>query len=83
MSEPTTPSQSPAPHHRRGLVALVVIWAIFGVRIGVAIARREALSGDLLSLMILAFAVVTAVLGSRIWLMVHDARARRLGLAGT
>jgi hypothetical protein len=51
---------------------LPIVWAGLGIRLAVAFARNESVREDFLSLALVAFLMTTAVLGSRVWLWIHD-----------
>ena len=51
---------------------LPVVWAGLGARLMVALVRNESIREDFLSLALVAFFMTSAVLGSRVWLWLHD-----------
>ena len=67
----TTPYTEPV-HRSRWRYLLPLVWVALGARILVALSRGEPLQNDFLSLALVAFFMTTAVLGSRVWLWLHD-----------
>ena len=62
----------PSAHRSRWRYLLPIVWLGLGARVVVAFARGESVRDDFLSLALVAFFMTTAVLGSRIWLWIHD-----------
>jgi hypothetical protein len=58
--------------HSRWALLLPLVWLALGVRIAIALVRGQSVREDFLSLALVAFLMTSAVLGSRIWLWVHD-----------
>jgi hypothetical protein len=59
----------------RANVALMVSWVVLGVVLGLAVAQGASFAGGL-TLVGVAFFVLTALLGSRLWLALSDAHAK-------
>jgi hypothetical protein len=57
---------------------LPLVWAGLAARLGAAFARNEPFEQDFLSLALVAFFMTTALLGSQIWVWLHD-RWEQLG----
>ena len=53
-------------------LGLFVVWIVLAVRIGLALVRNEPFSGDL-GIPLIALFAITAVLGSRVWSLLHPA----------
>jgi uncharacterized membrane protein YsdA (DUF1294 family) len=51
---------------------LPLVWAGLGARLAIAVMRHESIREDFLSLALVAFLMTSAVLGSRVWLWIHD-----------
>lgn len=51
---------------------LPVVWLGLAARLAVALAHHEPIRNDFLSLALVAFLMSSALLGSRIWLWIHD-----------
>jgi hypothetical protein len=49
-------------------VLLVLAWAVLGVRVVVGFVHRESFQNDAPTLELLGFVILSAVLGSRVWL---------------
>jgi hypothetical protein len=81
-SRPALPSSSDNAGRSAWRFLLPVVWAGLGARLVVALARNESVREDFLSLALVAFFMTTAVLGSRVWLWLHD-HWDRLPLART
>ncbi|MBX3263571.1 MAG: hypothetical protein KIS78_28065 [Labilithrix sp.] len=80
MADRSLPVPSlPEPRRSRWRYLLPIVWAGLGARLAVALARGESVRDDFLSLALVAFFMTTAVLGSRVWLWLHD-RWEQLGL---
>lgn len=62
----------PAPQRSAWRFLLPIVWAGLGARIVTALLRHESIRDDFLSLALVAFFMTTAVLGSRVWLWLHD-----------
>jgi len=71
------PSVSPA-HARpsRPIIFLGLLWALLGVWVVAAFVRGESLRDDDVALPVLAFLMASAVIGSRLWLLVHERHAK-------
>jgi hypothetical protein len=57
----------------RGNVALVVSWVVMAVVLALSVALRVSFTGGL-ELVVVAFFVVSALLGSRLWLALSHPR---------
>ncbi|HVH41833.1 MAG TPA: hypothetical protein VM925_05800 [Labilithrix sp.] len=66
------PSLAPSSHRSRWRFLLPLVWLALGARIVVALVRGESIREDFISLALVAFLMTSAVLGSRIWLWLHD-----------
>jgi hypothetical protein len=75
-SDSRSPTADAAAPRSRLRFLLPMVWLALGARIAVALVRRESIKQDFLSLAVVAFFMTSAVLGSRVWLWVHDRSAR-------
>jgi hypothetical protein len=75
MVDPLSPTAAAAPievERSRWRYLLPVVWAALGAWIVVALAHGASLRDDFLSLALVSFFMTTALLGSRVWLWIHD-----------